>query len=93
MKYLYHATPFANLGSISCEGLKPQADGLVYLGETENDAAKFIAIRGCKDILIVKVKVPKRLENTIIETFDHSYSFFQCRSFASSIPIEPDRIV
>ena len=32
------------------------------------------------------------LENTIEETFDHSERFFQCRCFASKLPIKSDRI-
>lgn len=89
---MYHATLYENLGKILENGLVPGADGLIYLTEKPVDAVKFIAIRGYRDILVVEVKIPKKLENTIEETFDHSERFFQCRSFASTIPIKLDRI-
>lgn len=89
---MYHATPYENLGKILENGLVPGPDGLIYLTEKPTDAAKFIAIRGYRDILVVEVKIPKKLENTIEETFDHSERFFQCRSFASTVSIKSDRI-
>lgn len=92
MRYMYHATPYENLGKILENGLIPGPDGLIYLTEKPVDAVKFIAIRGYRDILVVEVKIPKKLENTIEETFDHSERFFQCRSFASTVPIKSDRI-
>ena len=92
MKYYYHATPFDNLVDIMINGLVPGVDGLVYLCENPKDCCKFIYIRGCNHILTVRVKVPKNLENTVIETFDHSQKFFNCRAFASTIPISSDRL-
>lgn len=89
---MYHATPYENLGKILENGLVPGADGLIYLTEKLVDSVKFVAIRGYRDILVVEVKIPKKLENTIEETFDHSERFFQCRSFASKVPIKSDRI-
>lgn len=92
MKYYYHATPYENLPSVLCDGLKPGPDGLVYLCEKPEDCCKFLYVRGCRNILTVRVKVTKRLENTIIETFDHSPDFFKCRAYASTIPVGLDRL-
>ena len=92
MRYMYHATPFNNLENIMDNGINTGADGLVYLCEKPEDSVKFLAIRGYRDILVDKVKIPKKLENTIIETFDHSNKFFQCRAFAQTISIPVTRI-
>lgn len=89
---MYHATPYENLGNILTDGIHPGPDGLIYMCKDPKDAVKFIAIRGCHDILVVEVKIPKRLEDTIVETFDHSERFFQCRCYASKIPIETQRL-
>lgn len=91
MRKLYHATPMENLDKILDSGIKRGPDGLIYLCEKPEDSAKFIAIRGYRNILVVEVKIPKRLENTIIETFDHSERFFQCRAFASTVDIPIER--
>ena len=92
MRYLYHATSYDNLGNILDEGLKLSSDRVVYLAETPKDAVKFVVLRGYDRILTVKVKVPKKLENTIIGTFDHSFSIFKCRAFGSTINIETNRL-
>ena len=92
MRYLYHSTPYENLYKILDKGLLPGRDGLIYLCETPQNCNKFLIIRGFVKLLTVRVKVPKKLENTIIETFDHSEEFFKCRAFASRIPIPLDRI-
>lgn len=92
MTYMYHATPFENLASIVENGINTGPDNLVYLCEKPEDSAKFLVVRGYRDILVAKVKVPKKLENTIIETFDHSQKFFKCRAFGSTIPISADRV-
>ena len=91
MRKLYHATPYNNLYSILEHGINIGVGG-VYMCETPNDAAKFLAVRGIKDILVVEVKIPKKLEYTISESFDHSYAFFKCRAFVSNIPIELNRL-
>lgn len=91
LELYYHATPYANLDSILDYGIQLSRDGLVYMCKSPEDAAKFLAIRGVKDILAIEVKVPKKLQNTIVETFDHSERFFRCRAFASTIPIPTNR--
>ena len=75
----YHATPMENLVQISCEGIKPSFDGVVYMTEKEVDAVKFLAIRGIKNIVTFKIKIGK--PENVIETFDHSEAFFGCRCF------------
>ena len=80
-KKFYHATPLRNLNSILSSGeIRKGCDGLVYLAESEQDALKFIAIRCFDEIVVLEIEVPD--EQQVIETFDHSYSFFQCRAFA-----------
>lgn len=91
MYKFYHATPYCNLHSILTNGINTGSDNLVYMCEQPYDAVKFLAIRGYKDILVIEVKVPKKLENTIIETFDHAENLFKCRAFASTINIDACR--
>lgn len=88
MKKMYHATKLSNFWSILDNGLKPGVDGIVYLAETREDALKFISIRTFNEpVLVLEVEVD---ETDIQETFDHSYSFFQCRAFGypETIPCE-----
>lgn len=94
MKIYYHATDYNNLNSIIRNGLTASPiDKMVYLAETEEDAVKFVILRGYKDIVTFKVKVYKRDENKVIETFDHSYNFFKCRAFGYKGNISPDNII
>lgn len=81
MRIMWHATDYNNLVSIMDEGIKAGPDGVVYLCETETDAAKFLAVRGCKHILTLEIKIYKKDENKIRETFDHSQRFFNCRAY------------
>lgn len=74
------------------KGILPGPDGLIYLCTDPTDSAKFLYIRGHRDIIVYEVKVPKKLSDTIIETFDHSPTFFQCRAFASTVPIPVERL-
>jgi hypothetical protein len=81
MKIYYHATDSDNLSSILDNGLKVGCDGVVYMTEKEDDAVKFVMFRGCKKIVVLKIKVYKRDEKNVVETFDHSPRFFKCRAF------------
>jgi len=88
MKKFYHATSFDNLGSILSKGLVPGCDGIIYLAETREDALKFVVLRYAnEEILTIEVELD---EKEVEETFDHSYSFFKCKSFGypKVIPID-----
>lgn len=85
MKKFYHATEMRNFYSILEKGILPGIGGIVYLAETAQEAYRFMAIRSFGEpILVVEVELD---ENTVRETFDHSYQFFKCRAFGY-----PDRI-
>lgn len=92
MRYLYHATDFKNAESILVNGIKPSADGVVYMTENPIDCVKFLAIRGIRDIIVFRVKILKRDEVNIIETFDHNKRIFGCRCFGYIGRIEHDKI-
>ena len=79
LKSYYHATPFENIGSIFKKGILKGHDGVIYLAEKPEEAARFVAIRGYKKILVVEVEIE---ENMVTESFDHSETFFRCRAFA-----------
>ena len=93
MRYLYHATPYDNLISIMEKGILPGTGHVVYLADSEIGAVKFVAVRGCKHILVVKVKILKADEKNIEETFDHSERFFGCRAFGHIGAIDTHKIV
>lgn len=78
-KSYYHATPFENLGSIFEKGICKGYDGVVYLTEKPEEAVRFVAIRGCKKILVIEVRVE---EDMVSESFDHSQLFFKCRAYS-----------
>ena len=81
-----------NLYSILEHGIKPGVSHIVYLCETPQDSAKFAAIHGVKEILVCKVKMLKKDEKLIEETFDHSERFFKCRSYGYRGLINPEKI-
>lgn len=90
MRIFWHATYYENLASILDNGLVPGIDGLVYMCETEYDAAKFLYVRQCKNILTMEIKIYKKDESKIIETFDHNERFFKCKAFGykGNIPLK-----
>lgn len=90
MRIFYHATDYKNLCEINNKGLLSSFEGIVYLAETEEDAVKFVALRGYKEILVIKVKVYEKDKDKIIETFDHNHAFFNCKAFGymGNIPSE-----
>ena len=89
-KVYYHATPMENLDSILTNGIRKGIDGLVYLAEAPDEAARFVLIRGCKDILVLEVEVE---EGLVEETFDHSQVFFGCRAFGCKSSIDSSDII
>lgn len=93
-KTYFHATSYDNLLSIITDGIKTGYDGIVYMCEKEEDAVKFPIIHGISHIVTFKIKIKE--PDKIVETFDHSYNFFQCRcwGFKGNIPadwIEPSK--
>ena len=92
MKTYYHGTSYENMLSIVSNGIEPSIDGLVYLCEKPEHCARFCYMHGIKNIVVFKVKIPKKLESRVIETFDHSYKFFNCKSFGFEGRITSDMI-
>ena len=78
IKTYYHATSFENLDSIFEKGIQTGCDDVVYLCEKPDEAARFVAIRGYKKILVVGVNLK---EDMVEESFDHSQAFFKCRAY------------
>ena len=89
LKTYYHATPFENLESIMDQGIIRGCDGVVYLAEEPEDAAKFVAIRGVRTILVLGIEIE---ENMVEESFDHSYSFFGCEAYMYKGDIPADDV-
>lgn len=79
MKKYYHATSKKNLGNILNEGIKKGCDGCVYLTDKREDALKFV-IFGCANENIIVFEVELN-EEEVVETFDHSESFFKCKAY------------
>lgn len=87
LKSYYHATPFENLNSIFKKGITRGVDGVVYLTEKPEEAARFVAIRGYKKILVIEVELEDYL---VEESFDHSQGFFKCRAYSYPYDISID---
>ena len=87
LKSYYHATPFENLGSIMENGIQTGCDGVVYLTEKPEEAARFVAVRGYKKILTIEVRLE---ESMVKESFDHSEMFFKCKAYSYSENISID---
>ena len=89
-KVYYHATPFENLISIVENGIwKSKLDGVVYLAEKPEEAARFLAVRLCREILVCKVEIE---EDLVKEMFDHCESFFKCKAYGYHGDIKPEEI-
>lgn len=88
-KTYYHATPFENLESIMDQGLHKGCDGVVYLTEKPEEAARFVAIHGYRQILVLGVDLE---EDMIDESFDNSQAFFRCRAYTYPDDIPADEI-
>lgn len=90
-KTYYHATPFENLESIMAQGIRKGCDGVVYLTERPEEAARFVAIRDCNwgKILVLGMEIE---EDLIEESFDHSFAFFKCRAYMYKGDIPADEI-
>lgn len=89
LKTYYHATPYENLESIMDQGILKGCDGVVYLTEKPEEAARFAAIHGFRKILVLGVEMEESLLN---ESFDHSQIFFMCRAFTYQGNIPADEI-
>lgn len=88
-KTYYHATPFENLESIMDQGIHRGCDGVVYLTEKPEEAARFVAIRGYYPILVLGIELE---EDMISESFDHNPVFFGCRAYTYPEDIPADEI-
>ena len=86
----YHATPYDNLMDVLLHGIKPSMDGLVYMCEKEDEAVRFLAVRGVPKVVTFKVKIKPGDE--VIETFDHSFEFFRCRSYGFVGAVKEDQV-
>ena len=91
IKYLYHATPYSNLGQILSQGITPYGEG-IYLADSYQNAAKFLLLRSSK-VLVFKIKASKLDKKQLQESFDHSYNFFQCRAYIYTSGIIPTNIL
>lgn len=76
---MYHATSYDNLISIMDNGIiTNNIEGLVYLCEKPEEAVRFPYMHLVRDIVVFEVEVNKK---NIVETFDHSETFFKCRAY------------
>lgn len=89
MKKFYHATTNEKLFAILEKGLRADlnVEGIVYLCEKPEDAAKFLLVRGCKDFVVLECELDER---EVEEQFDHSQSFFRCRCWGLPRNVKPD---
>lgn len=85
---LWHATAKKNLESIMFQGIKPFL-GEIYLADSAEWAATFIAMRGEHQIVAFPVDLPIR---KIKESFDHNPNFFKCKCYTYNKAIPPRKI-
>jgi len=82
IKTFYHATSKSNLGNIMQDGIKKgKIEKVVYLADSSQNAAKFLAVRGMKEIIVFPIDASKLDRKELEESFDHSYDFFKCRAY------------
>jgi RNA:NAD 2'-phosphotransferase (TPT1/KptA family) len=92
--YFYHATTKENLYKILSHGIKKdKLEKVVYLADSYENAARFLAIRGhMGNIVVFKIDASKLDKELLEESFDHSYDFFKCRAYVYNGDIGPDAI-
>ena len=93
MRYMYHATPYENASSILNNGIRPGATGAVYMCEHPNEAIRFLIPRQPASIAVFKIKILKKDEQYIKESFDHNIDFFKCRAFGYVGTIPTEKII
>jgi hypothetical protein len=94
IKYFYHATSKDNLGEIMNGGIKAgELEGLVYLADSSSNAARFMVMRGMKNIIVFKIDGTKLDRNKLEESFDHDFNFFKCRAYIYKGDIHKDAII
>lgn len=84
---MYHATNFENLGSILDKGILPSSEGIVYLTANQDEAPRFLVVRGIKKILVIECEVE---ESMVEEQFDHNENFFKCKAYGYIGKIKPE---
>ena len=90
LRTYYHATPYENLQSILTGVIYRRVDRDVYLTEEQDEAARFLLVRGCRDILVIEALVA---DKKVEDTFAHNQSFFRCRAFGYFGDIIPDDMI
>ncbi len=79
MERYWHATTPENLESILSDGkIKADAFGEVFFCKAPLDACKFLVIRGVRSCGVIGVMLD---ESKLVESFDHSESFFGCKAY------------
>ena len=80
MSKYYHGTSYSNLLKIIEDGkIKTSIEGIVYLAKTKEEAFRFVALRYMtEDIAVIELDLD---DSKVIETFDHSQTFFKARAF------------
>lgn len=91
MRLFYHATLEENTGSILALGLRPSADGYVYLAESIEDALKFLWYAQSK-VMVFSVRISRQDEVNVEETYDHSKGLFECRAWGYRGVIPPSKL-
>lgn len=83
IRRMYHCTLIDNMYSIKTEGLKRGMDGVIYLTEKPEDAAKFLAARMIAPERMRIIEIHRRHfdEGFLEESTDHSERFFGCKAY------------
>lgn len=71
------------------KGIRRGCDGVVYLTEKPEEAARLVAIRGHMKILVLGVELE---EDMVSESFDHSCLFFKCNAYTYPEDISTNEI-
>jgi hypothetical protein len=83
IRRMYHCTVIENMYNIKVEGLQRGMEGVIYLAEKPEDAAKFLAVRGIAPERMRIIEIHRRHfdEGFLEESTDHSERFFGCKAY------------
>lgn len=92
MRKLYHGTSIENFNSMVKDGVIKTSyfSQCIYCCQSKEDVLKFMYIYQVTPCIILEIEVP---DEDVVETFDHSPVFFQCRCFGITKAVEIGRNV
>lgn len=87
---LYHMSPAENLESIMDQGIKRGSMKCIFACKDPGDCLKFAVAHFVDNAVVFAFSAKKEC---VTESFDHNPHLFQCRCYAVTKDVPPDKII